>query len=270
MKRKIISIVMCIMLALGACLMTACSEFDGKYTEVTAEEITLFANSIEKGSEEVDYNDMGVKMELKLDVVGGSEEMSMSAEMKSALVDNKIQAAMNMDLNSSESSGSVNMYFVDEYLYMDYDVTADGKQEADKMKIPMISFDMSELQNLAGMLGGAGTSSLPVDTTLAEAIDEVADYTGVVFYMDKSDKDYTKIKISIPEGTNEGYFGDIYFLFNMNNQLCGVKYDVTISITSGGETVTTTMMMAVEPYDGKVKMPKNFDEYKSLGLEGLL
>ncbi len=267
MKKKILAVVMGVLLVLSAGLFTACgSDFDGKYTECTKEQVELYANSVVEN--EIDYSVTGVKLSVNMEIRSGENYSKLTTELKSRYKDESLQAALTMTVTGKtedeDSYAEKNAYYTDGYLYTNGKEVENGVEEQDKklkFAMPVFSFEAIDLVANLGLSNG-----MPTDLTILEAIREYEDVVGVKFYMDETDKDMTKIKISIPkpeDNSSEGY-GDIYFLFNGAKNLIGVKVDIRAEWTTSGKTNSVYSGASVELHDRKVKLPKDLDTYEQL------
>lgn len=252
MKRKILACVMCVLLVLSACMFTACgSSFDGKYEEVSTEQVQTYANEVTKS--EMDKNSKGIKLSYSMNMTYKGKETSSSMTITSTISDGKLQGVIEASAKGESDSAEIKLYAKDNYVYNSYKRTQNGEEVTSyKKKIPsLVNFDA------VIALADDVIEIVPVvDWTLLELINIYKDELGVKFYMDTTSKNVTKVKISV-EIKDGG--GDFYFLFNENKEIIGVKMELTEKDSSDVRTVS----YSIEYYTGKVKFPKDLDSYET-------
>ncbi len=255
MKKKILACVMGVLLVMSACMFTACgSSFDGKYEEVTSEQVKTYANTV--SDKEMDKNTKGVKLSYNFKLTNGEKEASSSMTITSTVSDGKMQGAIEASAKGENETAEIKLYLKDNYIYNNYKRTKNGEEiTSSKKKIPsLINFD-------AVVALADDVVALPADYKLLEVINDYQDAIGVKFYMDTTSKGVTKVKISVEknEDLTDQIYGDFYFLFNDNKEVIGVKVELTE--LEGSRVLTISY--SVEYYTGKVKFPKDLDSYET-------
>lgn len=252
MKKKILACVMGVLLVFSACMFTACgSSFDGKYEEVTSEQVQTYAKSVT--NDEMDKNSKGVKLVYNLKITNGEQEETHSVSITSTISDGELQGSIEAYAKKGNNSEEIKLYAKDNYVYNNYKKIRDGEEvTTSKKKVPsLINFDA-----VVDIADSVVSMTPVVDLSLLEIINNYQDELGIKFYMDTTSKDVTKVKISVD---GEYGKGDYYFLFNAKKEVVGVKME----ITQKEGTSTATLSYSVEYYTGKVKFPRDLDSYQT-------
>ena len=274
--KKILAVIVCAILALGAMSMFGCGDatFNGNYKEASAATIEEFAQNTEKG-EGFDVQTSGFLMELKTTTKSAMEMMGVkmdinaesSANLKISNKDGKIQAAGSSKTNSvskitgGENAGTTTVNEEAEVYYNEgwaYRKLKDADGET-KVKV-QISIESA----IGSVIGGAEAgedSSMPniFDKELfATLYAEMGKTEGVKILIDAEAR---KVKIDV-EGVTQGAVkasGAIYLAYDANYNLIAMKYDIKMDM---GEYGSITIYLLVKGYDGAVSLPSDLDTYE--------
>lgn len=264
MTKKILAVVMGVLLVVSAFMFTACgSAFDGKYEEVTKEQVQTYASSVE--SNEIDKNANGVKLSYSYEYKELNYEEKISASITTVIESEKL--AGEFKFNNSKKEGETTstvesaLYLKDGAHYLSNKNTKNGTDvSTSKIKYEStLSYEgaMLKLLGLTNLLLIPAESSLSLSNVLVL----FSSAEGIKFYMDTTDSEVTKIKISIPkkEDVVSQNYGEVYFLFDANKKLTGLKMDST-TIDSGKETKKS---YTIELNTKGPKFPKDLDSYQA-------
>ncbi len=244
--KKLLTLVSCLVLSLCITLSVGCSggkdAFDGNYQEATAAQVNSFAQEIPVTGEELSLAS-GVKLEAVMNITMGegyysNTEMSfIIAEQDNVLKMSGTASSDNKIPGFESIKASGNIYYNDDTLYIE----ENGNKYY--QTLPLDSF-------LEGY-----TSELEELDEVLEEFDDILQ--GVSYYMEQTPQT-TKIKIVIDDVN--GLDSTMYFIYDVNNTLTGIKLESTTTSSYG----TTEMVVSMELYEGSVSLPNNLDEYNTI------
>ena len=263
MTKKILAVVMGVLLVVSAFMFTACgSAFDGKYSEVTKEEVQTFANSVE--SNEIDKNANGIKLSCTMEnkgVYGGYPyEENYSLSITTVVEEGKLQGEFKLKSSEKKDKNTereFNIYVKDNTYYLNRKTVVNGEETENAKK------SFPSIVNFDGIIDMLGLDAFQTesDYKLFKVISDLADEEGVKFYMDTTSRDVTKVKISLQqkEDATTQTYGDIYFLFDASKNLCGFKVDNNYI---DGETVMK-QSLSIELNSKGIRFPRDLDSYQA-------
>lgn len=242
---------------------------DGKYQEVTIEDMETYANQSAKLSEEfnkgarltLDVSYDGSKLS---DLFGGlissdstatktTASMQINAIVRWTIVDNKTtlnQMAYRSSATLNEKEIVADYYIKDsmEYVNASY---GDSKVQY-KKAVKMDALDSSSISTIEG----AGAQVNFADFVAEIKNDYIGDSDYTVVLEKATSGKYTKWHFAVKQTKNgeEKVVIESYYVFKSN---------ALVGYTSMVNFGTTTMSCAVEAFDGTVKLPKGAEEYST-------
>ena len=264
MTKKILAVVMGVLLVVSAFMFTACgSAFDGKYSEVTKEEVQTFASSVE--SNEIDKNANGVKLSYSYEYKELNYEKKISVSTTTIIENEKLSGEFKF--NNYVREGEVTettesaVYLKDGAHYLSNKKTKNGT-DVSTSKIKYES-TLSYEGAMVKLLGVLSSLTIPSEGwySLSNVLLKYSNAEGVTFYMDTTNSEVTKVKINLPkkDGATAQSYGEIYFVFDANKCLTGFKMEKT-DVESDGETKTTYV---VETNTKGPKFPSDLGSYQA-------
>lgn len=247
--KKLLTLVMCLVLAIGVMGFTACgdSTFKGNYEEVDKATAAEFAESVNGESSVLDMKS-GMEMEFSMEM-DGEMEFSMEYDLKCAYnAQQQIEMEGSVKGKGEGQSIKGDIYYSNGFMY----INSDG------MKIKQ-AVDYEEfLEGITGM----GSDAIIDIQGVIEYLE--MDNTGSIkVYLDKGETE-SKVKVEVNNFSVEGVKvnGEYYYVFDANGNLIACKIDVSVTISYQGYNSSMSVYMVVKAYDGKVSLPSDLDSYQ--------
>lgn len=246
--KKLLTLVMCLVLAIGVMGFTACgdSTFKGDYKEVDKEKAAAFAATID--SEGMALNlQSGIELEFSMEYGSGSNSYLMEINVKSAYTAQQqveVEGSWKTKMGGETEKGDI--YYSDGYAYMNMD--------GNKIK-QAVNYEM-----LFGYVMSNSASSEFTDIQeLIDYLDVEPTSGSVKVYLDESET-VNKLKVEFNDFVFEGIKmdGECYFVYNADGVLTAYKADVKMT-ESGMEG---SFYMMIKAYDGKISLPSDLDSYQ--------
>lgn len=247
--KKLLTLVMCLVLAIGVMGFTACgdSTFKGNYEEVDKATAAEFAESVNGESSVLDMKS-GMEMEFSMEM-DGEMEFSMEYDLKCAYnAQQQIEMEGSVKGKGEGQSIKGDIYYSNGFMY----INSDG------MKIKQ-AVDYEEfLEGITSM----GSDAIIDIQGVIEYLE--MDNTGSIkVYLDKGETE-SKVKVEVNNFSVEGVKvnGEYYYVFDANGNLIACKIDVSVTISYQGYNSSMSVYMVVKAYDGKVSLPSDLDSYQ--------
>ncbi len=248
--KKLLTFIMCIVLAIGVMSFAACgdSTFKGNYEEVDKATAAEFAESVNGDSSVLDMKS-GMEMEFSIESESDEFSFSMEYDLKCAY-----NAEQQMEMEGSvkgKGEGQTikgDIYYSNGLMY----INSDG------MKIKQ-AVDYEEfLEGVTGM----GSSAI-IDIEGAMTYLETDTTGSIKVYLDKGETE-SKFKLEVNNFSVEGVKvnGEYYYVFDANGNLIACKIDVSMTMSYEGYNSDMSVYMVVKAYDGKISLPSDLDSYQ--------
>ena len=251
MKKLTLSL-LSILLAFTPVFAAGCgSVFDGTYSEVTAEEAeTFLAELPDTGNAEENFYINGISANTVLELNG----MKISIEYKAVMNEGAMSASGKTEVTITDTQDSVNIksdfYYKDDTVY----VSSSGEGQTIKYKqtIPFGEYINGETE------GFADINSVADLDYLKKIYSSAADAR---LYVDNTDENQTKIKMTVPDGgsveNQEVDKFEIYYILNADNVCTAFRMIYVVD----SEYLKLNMDMIVQEWNGSISFPSDLDTY---------
>ena len=272
--KKISTIILCMIFALGASVMAGCNEgsvYDGNYSQVQKTQMDAFAQSVtdanEEGEQKFDFSKgFSIKYEMK------NRAIDMSMELLTNVTGETKQLYADVSMETIVSKVDMETWYKDGYSFVQAEIhnvlgegttSVKGKAETD--------FDSA-----LGEMMEAISVIEEIDFSILGLLEAYGETMGIKFYIDDS-SEQKKCKIELPE-TNLGdgmYEICIVLVYDANYKLYAIKYEIEGSVTTAGKTETNEIKIEIMSSSKSVSYPKDIDNVDAWkddlsGLESIL
>ncbi len=282
MKRKLITILLALLLAITPLFAVACggtensggsggtsdekSIFDGNFKEVTKEEAQLFIASVVE-TDNIEIVSKGFKLDFQYEanVIKGdnSAKMNLAYDAKSSLVDDKVQMATKSEyvfdskgLSESEvvntlSFGGANfeLYILNNNCYIKYGIAEQRAFETLEELQMVFKVYFEPVDEFVFYLDFLNANFENQDVNMKCCIDENEDYSKIKF----------EVKMEQGEEANEVF---VEYIYDENKSLIAYQMELSsVGISYEGFDYNISASLTFEPYSGEIEFPNDLDTY---------
>lgn len=261
--KKLLTTITALLIATCMLFMTGCSSvFDGNYVEASAAEVNAFAAQADAVEENEDFNYAAgaqLKSSVYLKYTEGTttQEIDLKMDYKMVLVDSDMQAqgSVNMKL-PDQMGGTTNANFWQKDGFMYVKGTSSLQEGEIKAKYPM-SFD----EMFGAMI--EEFSEISLDSDINYYLELADNYETVKFYIEKTETT-NKIKIEIPEITEEGVTLSlsVVMVYDANFRITAAKVNMSLVQSR----VTMKANFEIQGWEGTVELPADHANYTLYGM----
>ena len=262
--KKLLTTITALLIATCMLFMTGCSSvFDGNYVEASAAEVNAFAAQADAVEENEDFNYVAgaqLKSSVYVKYTEGTttQEIDLNMDYKMVLVDSDMQAQGTIKMKLPEQmGGTTNATFWQKGGFMYVKGTSYMQEGEIKAKYHMSFDDM-----FGEIIDEFSEISLDSDINYYLELSDTYQDT-VKFYIEKTETS-NKIKIEIPEKTEEGITISlsVVMVYDANFRITAAKVNMSLVESR----VTMKANFEIQGWEGTVELPADHANYTIAGM----